>query len=323
MQPLISVIVPVYKVEQYLDKCIQSIQTQTYSNLEIILVDDGSPDNCGTICDKYAQKDARIKVIHQKNGGVSRARNVGMDQATGDIIAFVDSDDFIESNMFEKMMAYMQQHNLDLVCCDTKVVKNGKIKYRPKYAENKIFVGQEGVNEIISGRLDNAVWNKLYKKRIIEGVRFPVDRRYEDVATTYLFISKSEITGYIKDGLYNYMKNSGGLIANSFNCRNRYESFLAYKEQFEFAEKHSLACTKDSRKNAIENSLATLTAYYANNEPENCARFQEVVDFIEANKDNLKCEKLKLKFKVLLWAFDNMPIVHKFYAWLSKLSKSL
>ena len=117
MSGVISVIIPVYKAEEYLERCVDSVLAQTYSNLEIILVDDGSPDNSGQICDRYAEKDSRVKVIHKKNGGVSSARNAGLDVATGEFVAFVDSDDFIAPDMYEKLMVSLSSGS-DLSMCD-------------------------------------------------------------------------------------------------------------------------------------------------------------------------------------------------------------
>ena len=116
-QPKISVIVPVYKVEKFLDRCVESIVGQTYENLEIILVDDGSPDNCPSMCDKWAEKDSRIKVIHKENGGVSSARNAALDAATGDFIGFVDSDDWIEPDMYESLMMRIDETGKDIAVC--------------------------------------------------------------------------------------------------------------------------------------------------------------------------------------------------------------
>ena len=128
-QPLISVIVPVYNVEQYIHQCVDSILSQTYKNLEIILVDDGSPDNCPAICDEYARNDDRVKIIHQENGGISAARNSALDLCTGEYIAFVDSDDWIESNAYEEMMSEMQKKDLDVVFCGVNVITaDGAIK---------------------------------------------------------------------------------------------------------------------------------------------------------------------------------------------------
>ena len=128
----LSVIMPVYKAEEYIYRAVDSVLNQTYANLELILVDDGSPDNCGKICDEYVEKDRRVKVIHKKNGGQADARNFGIEAASGEIIGFVDSDDYIEPYMYQQMIDYMEQNSLDIVCADTKQVKENKIKFKQK-----------------------------------------------------------------------------------------------------------------------------------------------------------------------------------------------
>ena len=320
MEPLISVIIPVYKVEEYLPTCIKSVINQTYKNLEIILVDDGSPDNCGVMCDEFAEKDKRIKVIHQKNNGLSSARNVGIDVATGEYIGFVDSDDYIEPDMYAAMMDYMQKNKLDIVCCDTKIIKGTKVKFRPIYKENRLWGGTEALNEILVGAIDNSACNKLYKRECIGKYRFPIGRRYEDVATVYLFFINAGRVGYICQGFYFYLKRRSGIIGNSFNSKSRYECFLGYKERLIYAVENKLACIEDCRVNAVETALATMTAFYAKNEPEDSERFKEVRELLEGNGKKLT-KKIKTKHSVLLWSFYNCQCVHKVYAMLSGLSK--
>ena len=315
MQKL-SVIVPVYKVEPYIHKCVDSILGQTYTNLEVILVDDGSPDNCGKICDEYAAKNKRIKVIHKKNGGQADARNFGIEAATGEIIGFVDSDDYIEPNMYQEMIDYMQQNNLDIVCADTNQVKGNKIKFKPRYKKNYIWNKEEALCEILNGNLDNAVWNKIYKSEVIGNIRFPKSRVYEDVATIYKFISNANKIGYISKPYYFYIKRKGSTIATSFNSKSRYDCFVGYIERLNFAEKHKLSCVEACRKQALETALATLTAFYANNENRASDRYKKVNDFIKMQLD--KKNHLRKKHEFLLWSFKNCKVLHKIYAKMSK-----
>ena len=162
---LISIIIPVYKVEKYLEKCIESVLKQTYTNLQIILVDDGSPDNCGKICDEYAKKDSRIEVIHKINGGLSDARNVGINRANGRYIGFVDSDDYIKEDMYEKLINLIKEYNADVSICNLYDVFDGK-----EYVRNK----DNGIHEysridilkeiLLDKNIQSYAWNKLYKK---------------------------------------------------------------------------------------------------------------------------------------------------------------
>lgn len=320
MQKL-SVIVPVYKVEPYIHKCVDSILGQTYTNLEVILVDDGSPDNCGKICDEYAAKDKRVKVIHKKNGGQADARNFGIEIASGKIIGFVDSDDYIEPYMYQDMINYMENYSLDIVCADTKQVRGNKIKYNPRYKNNLIWNKEEALCENLNGNLDNAVWNKIYKRKVIENVRFPIGRVYEDVATIYKFIYNADKVGYLAKGCYYYIKRKGSTISTSFNSKSRYDCFVGYIERLNFAEKHKLSCVEACRKQALETALATLTAFYANNENRYSDRYKNVNDFIKMQLD--KKNHLRKKHEFLLWSFKNCKVLHKIYAKMSSILKHL
>ena len=140
--PRISVIVPVYNVEQYLPRCVESILAQTYENLEILLVDDGTKDNSGAICDAYARQDARVKAIHKKNGGLSSARNAGIDAATGEYLSFVDSDDWIEPDMYEKMMALMEKYGVRLVCAGMSAARPGRRRWGCARQKRRSFPGK-------------------------------------------------------------------------------------------------------------------------------------------------------------------------------------
>lgn len=170
MEEKISVIVPIYKVEDYLHRCVESIINQAYTNLEIILVDDGSPDNCPKICDEYAEKDSRIKVIHKENGGLSDARNTGLLVATGEYISFIDSDDYIDINMYKSIITYMEEHDLDIAECGIKHVYNNKIKQNDKLDKSiHVFNSEEALKELmLERRFHQTVWNKLYKTKLIK-----------------------------------------------------------------------------------------------------------------------------------------------------------
>lgn len=212
MENRISVIVPIHKVEQYLKRCIDSIINQTYTNLEIILVDDGSPDECPKICDEYAYIDERVKVIHKKNGGLSSARNTGLDIATGEFIVFIDSDDYIELNMIESMMNNMIKNNADLVVCNIRYVFNDReyIKYSKT---DRILNKDEAMKEYIKDGIVQAVaWNKLYKKNIIGDMRYKVGKTNEDEFFTYKVINKAEKIYYNSNAFYNYLQRGSSIM---------------------------------------------------------------------------------------------------------------
>ena len=210
MDSLISVIVPIYKVEKYLKKCIESIQKQTYKNLEIILVDDGSPDKCGEICDEYAENDSRIIVIHKKNGGLSSARNAGIEIAKGDYIGFVDSDDYIEPYMYEKLLDAIEQNNSKLsVCAINYVFENGKKICKSKSSENRNFDFFEAIKEMNTYELfDMGAWSKLYKKDLFDDIRFPENKLSEDFFIMYKIFDKAQRISYVGIPCYNYLQRS-------------------------------------------------------------------------------------------------------------------
>lgn len=210
-QPLISVIVPVYKVEPYLDKCISSIVNQTYRNLEIILVDDGSPDNCPAMCDTWAEKDCRIQVIHQKNQGGGAARNAGLDIAAGSLIAFVDSDDYIATDMYEYLLVLVEQ-GADIVECSY-VEVTGNDAVFPMEHKVHTYQVQEAMAEHIRDRLfRQLIWNKLYRRETIENVRFPAGKKIDDEFFTYQVLGKAQTLIHSTKICYAYRQQSESVM---------------------------------------------------------------------------------------------------------------
>ena len=183
----ISIIVPFYNVEKYAPKCIESIINQTYTNLEIILVDDGSPDTCGKICDDYALKDGRIKVIHKKNAGLSDARNVGIKEATGKYIGFVDGDDYIEKDMYKYLYNLIKENNADISICGVEeVYEDGSIQDEKAKESIEILSKEDAIKELLlDKKVRSHAWDKLYKRELFENIEYPYGRKMEDIATTY------------------------------------------------------------------------------------------------------------------------------------------
>ncbi|MBR6778574.1 MAG: glycosyltransferase [Clostridia bacterium] len=225
---LISVIIPVYKVEEYIDKCIQSVVNQTYKNLEIILIDDGSPDNCPKICDQWAKKDGRIKVVHKPNGGVSSARNCGLDMATGDYVTFVDSDDFIELTMYEKLISSIIENNSDLALCGFCNVYENGIK-EVVVEKNLSVINASNIFDYYvlsnSHKIDNIVYldgimaytcRALYSKKIIKNNRFEQEIKYcEDLLFNLNVIDKNTKISVVNENLYNYYQRVTSAVHNA------------------------------------------------------------------------------------------------------------
>lgn len=325
MQPLLSVIIPIYNVEKYLRRCIDSVIKQTYNNLEIILVDDGSPDNSGSICDEYARKDQRIKVIHQENAGLSGARNSGISVANGDFITFVDSDDWIDKDMYSQMLQYQRNNDLDIICADTYLVKFSKTEFRPLFESDLVFKGRDALNLILIGKIDNAAWNKIYRTSIFGDIRYPSRRIYEDVATTYKVFAKASKIGYLKKPFYYYfLKNPNSLIATSFNVKSRYDAFVGYKERYEYAKAN---CEQNvvgvCYRFMIKHALSTLTAMYGSGSKFEAFKYQNIEFVIIESQKSAYSYELGLKYRILLWSFLHCKSIHKIYAYLSGFTKKI
>lgn len=230
-QPLISVIVPVYNVAEYLPECVDSIINQTYKNLEIILVDDGSTDACPDICDEYAKRDSRIRVIHKKNGGLSDARNAGLDICTGEWIGFVDSDDYIARDMYEKLYASAVEVQADVSVCQSIKDKNGKLSYYKYKRETEVLSSmEEMINRMFCGGTQTiSACLKLYRKTIFSNLRFPVGKTNEDAFLILSILEKISKMVIIPHALYYYRLRIGSITnVKSWN-NNIWDTVLAYK----------------------------------------------------------------------------------------------
>ena len=236
--PLISVIIAVYNIEAYIEKCVDSLTHQTYSHLEIILVDDGSKDSSGKKCDELAKKDPRIKVIHRENGGLSAARNSGIAIATGDYLAFVDGDDWIDQDMYELMLSAALQFDAELVACRYRCIYVDEIIDR---TTNRmlLFEGTEMLKAYLeedeSCVIQHAAWNKLYKKSLLGEERFPEGKLYEDVVFSAKMIGSICNGVYLDCAKYNYVINRpGSIMAQGLNPKMFTDLLPAYLEKEEY-----------------------------------------------------------------------------------------
>lgn len=246
MKKLISVIVPVYNVEYYLDKCISSICKQTYTNLEIILVDDGSTDSSSVLCDKWEHKDNRIKVIHKENGGLSSARNAGIEIAKGEYVGFVDSDDFVDSNMYKCLLNNAIDNNADISICSYTFVNDDGSVISKEYSKSPIVSGNYSNLQALS-MLSKKNWqfyvtavNKLYKRELFESIRFPEGRLNEDQFVVHQLFYKSSLITMTSDSLYYYVQRHNSIMRSKITF-NRLDDVYALRERLDFYWNNNLS----------------------------------------------------------------------------------
>ena len=213
MQEKISIIVPVYNVEKYLHRCVESVLNQSYKNLEIILIDDGSTDESGKICDEFKKNDNRIKVVHKENGGISDARNAGLNEATGEYIAFVDSDDWISPVMIERLYHTLKEYKTKLVVCEPIYVYETYVS-ETQFSGRSFELDKSHALEMLLAdrKFRSVLWNKLYARALWNDVRFPENRHYEDVHVMYKIYDRCENVAYIDQGLYYYFQRRSSIV---------------------------------------------------------------------------------------------------------------
>ena len=233
--PLISVIVPVYKVEEYFRKCADSILGQSYRNLEIILVDDGSPDSCPALCDEYAKADSRVRVIHKENGGLSDARNAGLDIASGDYIGFVDSDDWIAPGMYEELVRTAVRSGAEIACCgytETNGIRELAVKSLAD--REKKYTAEEALREVlVSGDILVVMWNKIYRRGLFDDIRFPKGETFEDGAVFYRLFGKCACIAHTGKAGYYYRKRDGSITFTDYGSlseqvEKNYQGLIQY-----------------------------------------------------------------------------------------------
>ena len=250
--PLISVIVPVYKTEAYLDRCVQSIADQTYKNLEIILIDDGSPDNCPAICDAWAAKDSRVKVVHKQNGGLSDARNAGMAIATGVLMGFVDSDDWITPDMYQHLHDLMAADHSDIAACGAEMVWEDGTPPRMLTKSGCCVLNQEEAMRAIIEEfwLKQPVWYKLYKTALIRDIPFPVGKYHEDVFWSYQAVARAQKVSVSDNVGYYYAQRSSSIMGEGYSLK-RLDAVEAKTLRLEFIQKNFPELEKMAKLNLL------------------------------------------------------------------------
>jgi len=302
MNPLVSVIVPIYKVEEYLDCCINSIVGQTYKNLEIILVDDGSPDNCPGICDAWAKKDARIKVIHKQNGGLSDARNAALEIACGEYITFVDSDDFITENAIELLVECAQKEKSEIII-STKVKKfsDEPDLHVSEPGKTKTISAYQALGTIFCVNTRWEAWGTLYKCHLFDNERFPKGRIYEDIDTVPRLVMKAQKCTFIDTTLYCYFERPVSIMRGNGHIV-KIDLFTAINKNVLLFESID---DKKARQNAIAGILEELLSrvHFAYSDEDNNVQFirQSIALSKKHRREILFADKISIKRKVFMF----------------------
>ena len=305
-QPLISVIIPVYKAEPYLERCVNSVREQTYQNLEIILVDDGSPDRCGEMCDAFARKDSRIQVIHKENGGSSSARNAGLDVASGEYIGFVDSDDWIEADMYEMLLGLIREKEARIAACGLQMdFPSGKVAYfNSNYPENKdseIFTVEDALREVaIAEKITNSACDKLFAKEIFDGLRMKVGIVNEDVEVMPRCLERAGRIVYTPVPYYHYIMTDNSITRGAFKESRFMEVQVSSERVAYYQQNHPRLCDY-ARAAHVEICLNII--YAARGLREFADRRNELIRQMrkEVSRSTFSLLKKKVKLKYLLF----------------------
>lgn len=316
----ISIIVPVYNVEQYLENCINSILNQTFKNYELILVNDGSTDNSGNICDRYKQKDSRIKVIHKKNEGLSSARNTGLDIACGKYIGFVDSDDSIHPRMYEILYELIKKYKADISCCNYKNIYNLVVKSHKELELTEIVEMNniEAINNLSNKDMGIKLvlaWNKLYKKNIFDNLRYGVGRIHEDSFIAHKILYKCKKIVYTNNKLYYYLQRQNS-ITSTFSYKKNVDYILAQSERMKFCKKIGLSDVVYSIAKVYEYNLFYLYKEISNNKRDNEYLLKILRrNFIYNINILFRIKDIDIKSKISWIIFAINPKIYKWLFW--------
>lgn len=303
---LLSIIVPVFKTEKYLNCCIQSILNQTYRNLEVILVDDGSPDKCGKICDEWAKKDPRVRVIHVQNGGAGKARNIGIVASKGDYVTFVDSDDYLSLQMYERMLCAFESE-VDIVECDYEILESKEMNFKILGGSRK-FTAEEAMRENIHDHLfKQVIWNKIYRRNVIEGVWFPEGKLIDDEFWTYKVIGRAKKLIHLNDCLYAYRQQENSVMHASFSL-NRLQAIEAKMSKLEYIDEKFPNLYFEAHQNLWLSCL-----YFG----------QMSIKYLPIQERNLALKIVESsikKYPLAKGEIKLLPLKHKLWGWLTRFS---
>lgn len=313
--PLISVMIPVYKTKDYLRRCVESILNQTYGNLEIILVDDGSPDESGALCDQLALEDSRIRVVHKENGGLASARNAGLDVMTGEYAAFVDSDDYVDSQMLQGLYDLCQTHQAQIACCGIERVNDqGHVNYFNENTEDSLLMNrEEAMKELLDNyRVTNSLCDKLIHRSVFDDLRLTESLIYEDFDVMYRCIHRADRVVYTGAPYYKYYLSQGSILRSTFNAK-QFDLVTAARKRKSFFEQEYPQLLDMLRAKFLEMGLEIL--YQSRNTP-SCHQMRQELEaelrqILRENPDlpmgkniKIKVQFFKLGTPALMLFFD-------------------
>lgn len=320
--PLISVLVAAYNVERYLPRFFEKIENQAYNHLEIILVDDGSTDATGRLCDSFAEKHENIKVVHTTNSGVSVARNMSLNNATGDFISFVDPDDDISIDFYSKVATFIETVDCDLIILNRlNIYPDGKKVEIRHFNESGIIEKDTVMQMLFDETLGSQLWEKVYRRDLWEGIRFTPGRVYaEDVAVLHRVVDKAHKIGAIAEPLYYYHINEATLTT-SYRPFKWMSTYLAFKERLEYAEVNYPQMTSKLRAITLNMARLTLDNYILRHEPGDEPYMAEIIDRLKMSKGYLYSLKMKWYNKLIISYYIHFPgmyrstikYIHRFY----------
>ena len=314
--PEISIIVPVYRVEQYLNDCIDSILAQTFTDFEVILVDDGSPDNCPALCDAAAAKDSRIRVIHKPNGGVSTARNAGLDAARGSWIGFVDPDDTIERTYYEKLYCAAKQSGAEIASCNMLYLEldGSESSYQDMPLRNEVISGEEAIHRIRLTPLVQAA-TRLHRRDVFDGLRFPVGKNYEDAFTTPAIFERITQVACVEETLYHYLFNPKGIMRGTASLKIMDEIDANYG-LMQCALRHGKLDTAYLQYRFLKKRFRQ-NRKRLSPEDRNAQRVQQAMECVRRAGEEVKqagADTLKNRLETVLW-FACAPLYYRLKGW--------
>ena len=313
---LVSIVIPVYNVEKYIEKCLLSVINQTYKNLEIIIVNDGTKDNSLKICERIKQMDERVKIINQKNGGLSCARNTGIDNANGEYICFVDSDDFLENDFVEVLLNFAKEKNVDICACDFWYIDENDKKWTLKEKNDKMYSNIEAIKDILLDyqKTEVMTWNKIYKLDIFKkyNIRFPVGKLHEDNYTTYKLYYYSNGVYLVNKKLYYYLQRNDSIMGKKFNVK-RLDALDSVYEKKKFFKSENVDLKEEITFNEISTLINLLNNMIKDSFKEDS--YFDIINIINTNKKIfMKNKYLNLKYKIaLILIFGNGRLYSLFY----------